>query len=311
MTAEENPTKRVAKLFEEFRDQLNDKTANTQKLQFGGVGHLDVYNITAPFLSAEQVVIAGRVEPRDQEYSQVIFFEETAEGWLPVEDAPVFDLQDPFISTIHGELLFGGVQISEDDTGLVWKTLFYRGSDIFSLQHFFTGPTGMKDIRLCELGPQCIGVFTRPQKNANGRGKIGYTEIASLDELTTDIIKAAPTLDNMFHQCDWGGVNEARKLANGDIGLVAHVACFENDDSNLELHYYAASFIFSPSQRNYRELKVIAARYQLQEGPAKRPDLVDVLFPSGIIQRNGYTRLYVGVSDAEAHWIEIEDPFHP
>lgn len=45
-------------------------------------------------------------------------------------------------------------------------------------------------------------------------------------------------------------------------------------------------------------------------GSAKRSDLVDVVFSSGLVfDAEGRVTLYAGASDAEAHWLEIDDPY--
>lgn len=302
--------KRVQDMFSEFQQGRDEGKANTAKLCFTGIGDLDVYNIAAPFTSAGKTIIAGRVEPRDQENSNVIFFEEKDGVWTPIPDAPVFELQDPFVSFIQNELVFGGVEIREVGNMLEWKTVFFRGPDIFNLTEFFQGPDGMKDIRLCDLEDGRIGVFTRPQGPIGGRGTIGYMEVRRLEDLTTDDIECAPLLQGMFHPLDWGGVNEARLRPNGEIGVLAHVGHYENDQLGQDRHYYAISFIFDPHSRHFRDYKIIASRDQFENGPAKRESLTDVIFSSGLRQVDGAWILYAGVSDAEAHWIEIKDPFY-
>jgi hypothetical protein len=301
--------KRVHELFFEFQRGNGNSKNSTGKLYFKNVDDRDVYNVIPPFTSANKIIVAGRVEPRDHQYSNVIFFEETDNIWSPVADAPSYKLQDPFVTFIQDELIFGGVRVREVKGELEGTTVFYRGQDIFNLEEFFCGPAGMKDIRLCDLENGKIAVFTRPRGKIGGLGTIGYAEIDQLEDLTIDVIEEADLLETMFHPMDWGGVNEAHLLANGEIGLLAHVACFENDDKNRELHYYAASFIFDPASRLLRDLKILASRDQFEDGPAKRIDLTDVVFSSGLVRVDGRTTLYAGVSDAEAHWIEIDDPF--
>jgi hypothetical protein len=301
--------KRVCELFSEFRRENQNSKNSTGKLCFKNVNGQDVCNITAPFTSASKVIVAGRVEPRDQVNSNVVFFEETDNIWIPVAGAPSYELQDPFVTFSQNELIFGGVRIQEVGGKLEWTTVFYRGQDIFSLEEFFCGPVGMKDIRLCDLENGKIAVFTRPRGKIGGRGSIGYVEVNHLEDLTIEVIEEASLLESMFHAMDWGGVNEAHLLENGEIGVLAHVACFENDDKHRELHYYAASFILDPVCRRFRDLSIIASRDQFEDGAAKRKDLADVVFSAGLIRVDGVTTLYAGVSDAEAHWIEIDDPF--
>lgn len=300
---------KIIRTRERYR-QFQAGAGATARIQFKGVDGFDVYNITAPFESAGRLVIAGRVEKRDSEHAQVRFFEERDGAWHPIPEAPLFALQDPFFTFIGGVLVFGGVQISERPDGrFQWCTAFYRGQDIFSLQPFFTGPIGMKDIRLAELPEGRIGVFTRPQGAVGGRGTIGYTEADSLDALSIELINAAPLLDGMFHPLDWGGANETVPLPGGKIGVLCHIACFDDDTEHSDRHYYASSFVFDPKTRRFDDFKIIGSRSQFGPGAAKRSDLNDVVFSSGLVFEAGRTLLYAGVSDVEAHWVEIPDPF--
>lgn len=286
-----------------------DAAPATGKLRFSDVGARDVYNITAPFQIAGKRVIGGRVEARDSEHSTVIFFEEADETWRPIAGAPQFQLQDPFVTHIGGELVVGGVEVDFTPVQPIWHTVFYRGRDLFDLRPFFAGPIGMKDIRLCELADGRVAVFTRPRGRKGGRGTIGYTEVDTLDALTIEAIDAAPMMEDMFHPLDWGGANEAHLLASGEIGVIAHAAFFEQDILYGKRRYYAVSFVFDPATHAWRDYRIIAARNQFAPGPAKRPDLIDVVFSSGIEQVGGATRLYAGTSDAEAQWVEIAYPF--
>jgi hypothetical protein len=306
----ESTIPRVSRLYDQFCAVRGAGGVSSERLRFAGVDGKDVYNITAPFLSAGTSIIAGRVEPRDNEFSNVVFFEERDATWYPVPGAPQFELQDPFVSIVQGEFVFGGVRVAQKNDGrLTWHTVFFRGADIFSLNEFFVGPRGMKDIRLCDMRNGRIGVFTRPQGTKGGRGTIGYTEISCLEELSTEVLAAAPLIEGMFHPADWGGVNETHLLAAGEIGVLAHAAFFERDDRRQQRHYYATAFIFSPSDATFRNYRIIASRDQFLDGPAKRPDLTDIIFSSGLVRTEDGTRLYAGVSDAEAHWITIPDPF--
>nr|WP_082033980.1 DUF1861 family protein [Cohnella kolymensis] len=278
---------------------------------FTGVGTRDVYNITAPFMDNGEWVIAGRVEDRDKEASEVMFFVERGGKWVPREGAPVFELQDPFFAFIGGELVFGGVQVyfDEEDVHFVtgWSTIFYRGSSIAELKPFAKGPMTMKDIRMVDLKNGRIGVFTRPMMVDDARAMIGYVEIGSLDELTEDKIDSAQLLRHQFLPDEWGGANEAHMLADGRIGVLGHIARMENNNIR---HYYPMTFAYDPVEHRYSPIKLIASRRMFPDGPAKRPDLEDVIFSGGLVRHNdGTASMYVGVSDAEAHLIRIPDPF--
>lgn len=286
---------------------MESKPYNPIKLNFVGVGKRDVYNITAPFEDEGEILIAGRVEPRNSEYSEVVFFVQRGELWIPKEDAPVFSLQDPFYTRIGGELIFGGVEVYPVGERLGWRTVFYKGNSIYQMEKFFTGPDGMKDIRLVELSDGSVGVFTRPQGKKGGKGKIGFVRIPTLDHLTLDVINEAPILDNLFCDEEWGGVNEAHLLSNGMIGALGHIAHFDEKGNR---HYYSMVFALDPWTRQYSDVQLIASRMDFLKGPAKRPDLVDVVFSGGLIRKkDGTADLYAGVSDAEAQRVSMKDPF--
>lgn len=286
-------------------------TAEGRKLVFSGVGDRDVYNICAPFPDRGEPVIAGRVEARDSEASEVMFFVERRGTWVPRDGAPAFALQDPFVTFVGGELVFGGVEVyfDEDDPHYVssWRTVFYRGSSIDTLEPFARGPLTMKDIRLIELKSGAIGVFTRPMMVDGARALIGYAEIASLGDLTEEAISGARLLRHQFLPEEWGGANEAHLLSNGMIGVLGHISWME--EHNIR-HYYPMVFVYNPDNHRYTPIKLIATRSMFPDGPAKRPDLVDVIFSGGLIRHpDGTASLYTGVSDAEAHVIVLPDPF--
>lgn len=301
--------KTCGQLLQEFEEKATS-IGPAQKLVFDGVGERDVYNIAAPFEDEGELVIAGRVEERDSEHSSVYFFVERNGKWVPREGAPTFELQDPFFTLIKGELVLGGVQIfphPEIEDALGWRTVFLKGGSISELTQFAKGPDGMKDIRLVELPTGGIGVFTRPQGEKGGRGKIGFTKIETLDELTPSVVDAAPLLEGQFIEDEWGGANEIHVLKNGLLGVIGHIASFDTEGNR---HYYPMIFVYNPEDGTYSDIELIATRSRFEDGPAKRPDLVDVVFSGGLVRKeNGRADLYAGISDAEAQKLEIPDPF--
>lgn len=270
----------------------------------------DVYNITAPFETENGMYIAGRVEARDSENSQVFFFKQCEDGWTADCHIKPLLLQDPFVSKIDGMYVVGGVEIFDDEENpgqLNYRTCFYKGKTLESLEYFAKGPDRMKDIRLCQLEDGKILVMTRPQGSVGGRGKIGFTVINSLDELDIVHILQAKILENQFIPEEWGGSNELHRLKNGKIGVLSHIAKY---DENGDRHYYATCFCFDYKSGEYSPMKMIAVRGNFQDGPSKRPDLKDVIFSGGLVRLGGgRAQLYCGVSDAEGHTITINDPF--
>lgn len=282
------------------------------RLRFVGVEDRDVYNITAPFEADGELVIAGRVESRSSEYSDVYFFTRRPGGeWAPKPGAPRFThLQDPFVTRIGGELIFGGVEIWPHplDRGRIeYRTVFYRGSGLGDLRMFAAGPQHMKDIRLVETADGRIGVFTRPKGPiGGGEGTIGFTLIDRLEDLRPSVILGAELIEGQFLPQEWGGVNEVHRLSNGLLGVLGHIARKRGKTK----HYYAMVFAYDVESRQASPMRIVAARSDFPAGEAKRADLEDVVFSGGLRRLpGGRAELYTGVSDAEAHMLVIDDPF--
>lgn len=298
-----------------------------QQLKFSGVGTRDVYNPTAPFTilihGQKWTVLAARVEPRDKESSKVIFFRKVGDHWSPISGGPQLDLQDPFVTRIGNEVIFGGVQTFEkSEGGLGYKTVFFRVRDLMGLRGrnprpFAEGPSGMKDIRLLSLPDGRILVATRPQGNENGPGRIGFMILNRLEELTPERILRATVLPHLFAPGEWGGVNEMHLLQDGRIGVLGHIASFDGQTSDGQRirHYYPIVFAYDPRTGVCTPPKMLLQRSDLDRfgvsRDSKRSDLSDVLFSGGLIRRaDGTAVLYVGAGDANTVRIELaRDPF--
>jgi len=175
------------------------------------------------------------------------------------------------------------------------------------LHHFLSGPQGMKDIRFKQLPDGQVAVFSRPQGKVGGRGEIGFTIAASWDAITADTIAAAPLFSRQLLKEEWGGVNEAHHLANGHLGVLGHIACFDGEGNR---HYYPMIFTVDPRTRQPSAIRIIARRSFFPPGSSKRPDLVDVVFSGGIVRNNdGTVNLYAGTSDTAAAVVKLPDPF--
>ncbi len=302
-------------LLRAYRKSQGPVTA--KQLIFTGVDGRDVYNPTQSFTIAGVRVIAARVEPRDSEVSEVVFFSETNGVWAPLAGAPRFKMQDPFFTFISGQLILGGVEIfQKPEGGLGYKTIFYRGTSLQNLARFTEGPLGMKDIRLVELRDGRIGLFTRPQGKIpgtnidGGRGKIGFMIINSLEELNAEAISKAPLINGQFTEGEWGGVNEAQLLPEGTIAVLGHIARF---DSRGDRHYYPVIFMFDAQTGKSTPLKIILERANLPNGllgESKRKDLRDVLFSGGMTLSGEKAVIYVGAGDAETYTATLNNPFY-
>jgi hypothetical protein len=283
---------------------------SARKLTFSGVGQRDVYNIAAPFELEGRQVIAGRVESREVEHSEIVFFAAANGIWQPIPAAATFPgLQDPCIAFIGGEIILGGVRfpvtVADGSTG--WRMEFYRGTSLNNLKLFLEGPDKMKDIRLVELADEQIGVLTRPQGAKGGRGKIGFLIVPSLEAITAVAIQEAPLFEGQCRDDEWVGANEAHRLQNGMIGVLGHIAHFDEKEHR---HYYAMVFCVDPRTGRATSPQIIASRSDFPDGPAKRPDLMDVMFSGGLVRHGSATAtLYAGLSDVEAGCVLLTDPF--
>lgn len=299
-----------AQLLEQFPDVHKRCTHTALYMKLNPSDHRDVYNISAPFVWENETLLLGRTELRDNESSETLFFTKQGDDWIPIDGYESLKVQDPSFSRIGGMLVIAVVQTYNDPFKLgklTYRTIFYRGKSPRALTRFAQGPEHMKDIRLLQLDENRILVFTRPQGAVGGRGTIGYTIISSLDELNPWSIESARLLDQQFIPEEWGGANELHLLKNGKVGVLSHIARFDDLGNR---HYYSTCFLFEPDTGNYLPMKLIAVRDNFQVGASKRPDLTDVIFSGGLVRNGDSTAtLYCGAGDAEAHRITIADPF--
>ena len=282
---------------------------NSSKLTFSGFPDHDVYNITAPFLWNKKKVIAGRVERREQELSEIVLFDEFEGVWRPVKQAPTFPgLQDPCITKIDNRLILGGVRfpLRIGNNEKCWQMEFFREEENGKFEKILTGPPKMKDVRFLELPDGRILCLTRPQGQKGGRGKIGFCLVDSLNQLSHELIENATLLD-LCPEEKWVGANEAHLLRNGKVGVLGHIAEFCQKGDR---HYFSMAFSIDLKLGTSTKPEIIAKRKDFPKGETKRPDLIDVIFSGGIRRLgNGRSRLYAGLSDAEAGFLDLPDPF--
>lgn len=332
--------KSYRKLLEEFKERNRQEVLPEGKLLKINLGEntdqLTVYN-PEPVVIDGQTCIWARVEKRTKEIDSVVilFKEGKDEGWDVVEGAPVFKgLQDPFYcGVIDGYHILGGVQVYEvaGTPDLGYRTVFYRYRNSFAelvdqneeiCDPFAVGPEKMKDIQLIQREKGRIGVFTRPQGphgQFGGRGRIGYFEIESLDQLGSvledyDQKKEPKTLiqglfiDEKLGDEEWGGANELFILPDGKIGVLGHIAGF--DDNSNKKNYYPITFIFNPEDKSVSNVKVIATADQFPPVEVKKSDLGSVIYSCGLMRLgSGEAWLYVGIGDNKPGRILIKDPF--
>ncbi len=289
------------------------------KVSFVNVDGYDVYNSSIPFFWEGKKYIYGRVEKRHEwARSWVKLFEETdKDRWTLVQNDMIYQLEDPYVSIINGELILGGTHVrkkqGEVDT---YYGYFYRGRDIHDLQYYTTGPDYMKDIRLVQMEGGKIGVFSRPRSEEikvqyGSEAIIGFTMINDLTELNADIISGAKKIDGLFEDDEWGGCNQCYYLGDNKIGVIGHKSYKRMDDEGTELLVYMnISFVYDVVLHKAMDVKIIGTRSCYPAGTAKVPSLIDCVFSSGIVMRDdGKADLYSGVGDTFVGRIVIDYPF--
>ena len=308
------PALSVRDMYEDFK--VSGRVDNARVEKFAGAEGYDVYNPSVPFMWEGREYIAGRVEKRDTELSEVRFFVRDGDVWRAAEGTVRLPLQDPFVTFVGGKLVLGGVNVTfpEVEGGdTCWQTDFYIGSP-FGLEKFLEGPKQMKDVRLAELPDGKIAVCSRPQGASMEKygciAKIGFTVVNGLGELTADVIENAPFLEKMFKDDEWGGVNQLTVLKHGKLGAIGHKACRKYEADGQRLHYYGIAFAIDPVTREITQNKMIVSRDRFPETEKKRFDLGDITFTSGVLRgEDGTARVFTGLNDAYVGSAVIPDPF--
>lgn len=293
------------------------KIYDSALLTFIGADGWDIYNCSLPFTGTDgKRYIFGRVEKPDEwANSYVWLFEETAKDtYKRVSDSMTYQLEDPFLQRIHGELVMGGTHVKKSRGELdTYYGYFFRG-DEERMTYFTTGPDGMKDIRLIEMPDKKIGVFSRPNKGTFDKGahsQIGFTVIESLDELDADVIDSAPYLKGLLGCGEWGGVNQAYRLESGKIGVVGHMSYNDSTPDGQPLSVYVnTAFMLDPATGTVSEPRIIGTKSCYPACEPKVPHLADCVFTTGILPReDGLVDLYSGVGDSAEGRITIDNPF--
>lgn len=296
----------------ELRLEMERPQVTAEKICFKGVEGNDVYNTTPDFTWDGEHWIIGRVEPRDSEISCVRIFRRISSNiYEAAYPEVVFErFQDPFVTKVGDEIVVGGIQIDTNplDTYDIinWRTCFFRGKHLDSLRLFACAPNRMKDVRLAEMQDGRIALFTRPIVGNPEKGRIGFTVVDSLDQVTEKAMETAPISYTHFTPMEWGGVNEIHPLPDGKLGILGHISCRDE----LGLHYHVMTFIHDPLTNTHTPIKMLLTRDMLPAGEYKRPELQDVLFAGGLARHSDHTAtLYTGVSDCETWCVVIADPF--
>ncbi|XQJ25312.1 Protein of unknown function (DUF1861), putative [Leishmania guyanensis] len=278
-------------------------------LTFKGVEGYDVYNCSVPFFYGGKHYIYGRVEKREiWAASHVRLFEETGKDEFTVVPELSWELEDPYVQNVNGEMIFGGTHVRKNGNCILsYYGYFYRGTPV-DLSYFTAGPDYMKDIRVVSLQDGRIGVFSRPR--VGRKASIGFVILNSISELRAEVIAKAPALDILSENA-WGGVNQAYLLSSGKVGCVGHYSYEDKNDKQQPQNVYVNySFVLDPQSRAIADGKIIGTKGCYPPCEPKVPLLADCVFTSGIVMRgDGKVDLYSGVGDSHEGRIVIDYPF--
>lgn len=272
---------------------------------------LDAYNCCVPFVMDGKTYCFARIEKHNAWAKSVVklFVETQRDIFDEAPNAMIYHNEDPYVQFVDGELVMGGTRVTKVSGEIdYFDASFYRGVSVDDLDYYTQGPKNMKDIRIVQM-PDGIGVFTRPD------GRIGFTKVKSLDDITAQAIKDAPLID-IIDENGYGGCNQCYYLSSGMIGVIAHQVYPKiRDDGRTERVYLNTSFIFDPETKKTSDFKIIGTRdcYPKSDHMRVKPDgvpLDDTVFTSGFLMRDdGKVDLYSGVSDALQGRITIDYPF--
>lgn len=221
--------------------------------------------------------------------------------------------EDPFIAFINGQMIVGCVRADAGEKPTV-STEFYIGTDFGNLQPL-AEIRGMKDVRILALPNGQILVSTRPQGGEAGLGKIGFTLIDDLSQLTTERVLNTPIIEGQVPPGYWLGANELHLLGtNGTtrVGVLGHIA---HEQLGIR-HYEPMVFgLFNPYSVNQNkpqvsEIKIIAQADDWPAGEAKRKDLEGVVFPGSIVLKDNRGYLFAGIGDSRPGIKSLANPFN-
>lgn len=295
---------------EKIEFEKNTHITERALLTFKGVEDRDVYNCSVPFRYNGKVHIFGRVEKNSEWANSFVrlFVETGKDEFTVVPGQMIFQLEDPYVSKIEGEMIFGGTHVRKIG-GKVFNYYcdFFRGTPT-ELNYFTTGPDNMKDIRVIQLANRRIGVFSRPKTAAHS--SIGFTIIDNILDLTARVVDEAQPL-NVIDTGAWGGVNQPYLLTSDKIGCISHYSYMDKDENGNAINVYTNySFVLDPVTRDIYDAKIIGTKGCYPPCPPKTPKLVDCAFCCGIVMReDGRCDLYSGLGDAHMGRIVIDYPF--
>lgn len=270
------------------------------------------------------------------------FFREDGDRLIPLEGAPVFDLEDPFGTWIIDEqkqpqLLFGGVRVNFNaEGGPRIRTELYLAPRIYDLapeKQPIASVDDMRDIRFAQSQAGDIVMLPRLTTGAAYPGSISYARITLQELKDPQHFKAIIANSALLRFSLPAGVrlganaaySEPWKPTSGREKELIHIVChsseadpytdaqgklIENDFINGIIHYRAYDGYLDPENPTATiQLRELArsSNFPVLPGSIKGPRYKDVVFPGGIAS----TTLYAGLGDRSVVRIDIPPLPHP
>jgi hypothetical protein len=158
-----------------------------------------------------------------------------------------------------------------------------------------------------------IAVVVRPQGGEAGRGKMGYMELDSLDDLCADTLRTVKIIEIPNADDTWLGPNELHNLdRKNQIGILAHGA-FESGESTPNIKTYFIFFAWL-DRKNLKivDIEPLALREDFPASNAKTLALCNVAFGTGLMIPSEPSKecveLYAGIGDSIQAFVPIHNP---
>ena len=311
--------------YDEMETRFIDAHPNYQhsaghKLRFeevweGAAPHNPSAPVWVPVRPGEEnrLVMAVRFERTEEKMTSVIHFcEQSGTGdespWhpIPMRHARVLGAEDPFITSIHGEIVVVvkyALPISRGFKGdIPCCTVLFRGKTLRSLRESSVWDS-VNCVRPIELRSGDIGVFTRRKEGRFGHSVIEWRVVKKIRDISPEGLARAGMIDlDIFAPKEWGSVNEPNLCSDGTITAIGHVA---TQVTRSRVKYAAMEFRFYPEAEEYSQPSIIATRKSFPDGKAKRKGLSEVVYPAGTRSINGGVMLYAGTGDAEVQSTDV------
>ncbi len=326
---------------------INTQLLTVEGLEFG----YTAYNC-APMVDEDyNLHLLGRLEKIDSEVSEVrkldfIRNHTSLTNFMAPNGLVIPNSQDPSVSLISADkTAIGVVSVTEDSAKRGQVTSYrprlyeFKAGDV-SRERDANGPESEKDIRIAyvgSFGEEDLSVIVARKRRVDGQNidsclQVGIVPTAGdMQQLSCDItqVKNDPTsrLDVLTpDNRTWYGPNQITRLQSraGDLvlGLLFHTGrwtnrVYQNGERGRVYTAFAAELTADPQTRQVTHVskpKEIATADDFPDSEAKRPDLVDVLFPGGFIYgaRKGLverTILACGLRDRYIGLAEVAYPF--